>query len=109
MSTRLRRSLVLALTSSLGLLVISSLWHHEHSPALAGIVTDDHQSTNAQSKHSSEYCPVCLSHRLLTHTCSQAVAEAPWPVVSSYCAASASILPAAKYACSSEARAPPLC
>ncbi len=109
MGSRLRQCLALALAASLGLLVVSSLWHHDHSSALAGIVTDDHQSTEAQTKHSSEYCPVCLSQRILTYTCTPAVAEAAAPVVSSYCTASASTLPAATHALCSEARAPPLC
>jgi hypothetical protein len=109
MSSRLRKTLALAITTGLALLVASSLWHHDHSPALAGINSDDRLIASAPDSHSSDYCPVCLSQRLLTHTCTQSVAETPSTVICSYCTISASILPVSNYAFHSEARAPPLC
>jgi hypothetical protein len=94
---------------SLGLVVVSSLWHHDHSRILAAFPHYSHQNAGAPAPHSSDDCPVCLSHRLLTHACQQAIAEAPSPVISFDCTDYASIVPATSHIYRCEARAPPLC
>jgi hypothetical protein len=109
MIKRLRKGLALALTMSLGLLVASSLWHHAHSQILTDFSSPNYRTADARATHSSEYCPVCLSHRLLTYACTQIAAEAPTTVFGFDCNTLASTFPSATFAFHSEARAPPLC
>jgi len=103
-----RRTLALALSLALALVAGSSLWHHDHERALLHQApADSRLSAPSLDSHQDDYCPICLSHRLLTHSWIQAAAEAAAPVTSAHDFAQPALMPAGGSIDSPEARAPP--
>jgi hypothetical protein len=111
MAAHSRRSLSLALTLALTLVSGSSLWHHDHEqPDLHSARTDCRLDTlSLGSRQAADYCPICLTHRLLTQSWIQEAKEAVAPIISARHRIYPLVLPAVEHSDSPEARAPPLC
>jgi hypothetical protein len=105
-----RRCLALALTLALAVVACSSLWHHDHDrPLLDQRPAASSLAAPAADGHQSDYCPVCLSQRLLGHSWLLAAAQMAEPVVNGHACTSSEAPPTGNHPRSAEARAPPCC
>jgi hypothetical protein len=102
--------LALALTLALAVVACSSLWHHDHERPLPDQrPADGTLATPAADSHRSDYCPVCLSQRLLGHSWLLAAIQMAEPVVDGHACITSEAPPPCDHPRSAEARAPPCC
>jgi hypothetical protein len=103
-----RRILALTLSLALALIAGSSLWHHDHGQALVHHApADSRMAAPAAEADHADYCPICLSQRLLSHSWIQVANEAAIPTPIAHIPERPAVLPTGGSHNSPEARAPP--
>jgi hypothetical protein len=90
--SRTRFALAVAALVELCLVAASPLWHHNHHETAPLAASDDGApvdlhvcNTGDHAAHPASSCPICLSHRLLTHGLKGPAVTPPEPAISGSC------------------------